>query len=305
MSTVLITGGTGMVGKALTIALKERGYDVIILTRNLPASASSKQIRYAHWDIYKQTIDEWAIKEADYIIHLAGASLAEKKWSKKRKEEIVSSRVESGKLIVKSLKNIPNKVKAVLSASASGWYGSDSDIRNKAFTETDPAANDFLGQTCKKWEAAIAPVANLNIRLVTLRIGIVLSKEGGALTEFKKPLKFGIASILGSGEQYLSWIHIDDLVRVFLFMIDNESISGIFNAVSPNPVTNKQLILELASADRGKRYIPVHVPSFLLKIILGEMSVEILKSFTVSADKISQAGFIFQYPAIKSALNQF
>ena len=304
MSTVLITGGTGMVGKALTIALKERGYDVIILTRNLPSLTNSKQIRYAQWDIYKQTIDEWAIKEADYIIHLAGASLAEKRWSSNRKKEIVNSRVESGRLIVESLKTIPNKVKAVLCASATGWYGSDAESNQKEFTEADPAAEDFLGQTCKQWEAAIAPVIELNIRLVTLRIGIVLSNDGGALKEFKKPLNFGIATILGSGDQILSWIHIDDLVRIFLFMMDNENLSGVYNAVSPNPITNKQLILEIAKNERGRNFIPIHVPEFALKIRLGEMSTELLKSFTVSAEKISGAGFIFQYPTIKAALQQ-
>lgn len=305
-STILITGGTGLIGKAITTALLERGFQVIILTRNPEIQKSNHtQLIYKSWNVEKQEIEKAAISKADYIIHLAGASIAEKRWTTERKEEIVNSRVDSGKLIVESLKSIPNKIKAVISASAIGWYGNDTQKNSGGFKESDPAANNFFGSTCKKWEAAIEPVEDLNIRLVKLRIGIVLSNDGGAFLEFKKPLKFGLATILGSGNQVISWIHIDDLVRMFLFMLDSDHISGTFNAVSPNPVSNKKLILEIAKSERGKRFIPIHVPSLVLKISLGELSSEILKSVTVSAEKIIQSGFIFQYPEIKSAMKQF
>jgi len=304
-STILITGGTGMIGKALTEALLQRGFKVIILTRKPGEQKSSNtQLTYAGWNVAEKTIDQEAFTKADYIIHLAGASVAEKRWSKKRKEEIVSSRVESGKLIVESLKTISNKVKAVISASGIGCYGPDIVTNVNPFEEDDPFYNDFLGNTCKQWEEAIEPVSFLGKRLVKLRIGIVLSNEGGAMKEFKKPLKFGLATILGNGKQIISWIHIDDLIRMFLYAIDTETLSGVFNAAAPNPVTNKKLILQLAEKERGKFFIPVHVPSFVLKLMLGEMSVEILKSTTVNAEKIQQAGFIFQYPSIDTAISQ-
>ncbi|HMK17284.1 MAG TPA: TIGR01777 family oxidoreductase [Chitinophagaceae bacterium] len=305
METVLITGGTGMIGKALTQALIERGFNVIILTRHINDQQKTKndKLSYAIWDVEKQTIDKNAFAKADYIIHLAGASVAEKRWTKKRKQEIVSSRVDSGKLIADSLKNLPNKVKTVVSATAIGWYGPDKND-GKKFTEDDPSSIDFLGQTCKQWEAAIEPASFLGKRLVKLRIGIVLSNEGGAYVEFKKPLKFRVATILGNGKQIVSWIHIDDLIRAIFFAMENEKMEGVYNAVAPHPVSNKELVLEIARRERGKSFIPVHVPTFALKIRLGEMSVEVLKSATVSSEKIQQAGFIFQYPDLQSAISQ-
>jgi uncharacterized protein (TIGR01777 family) len=304
MEAVLITGGTGMIGKALTQALIERGFNVIILTRHISNEQKTKndKLSYAIWDVEKQTIDRDAFAKADYIIHLAGASVAEKRWTKKRKQEIVSSRVDSGKLIVDSLKNLPNKIKTVISATAIGWYGPDKN-GGKKFTENDPSAYDFLGQTCKQWETAIEPVSFLGKRLVKLRIGIVLSNDGGAYVEFKKPLKFRFATILGNGKQIVSWIHVDDIVRAILFAMENERMEGVYNAVAPNPSSNKEVVLEIARK-RAKTFIPVHVPTFALKIRLGEMSIEVLKSATVSSEKIQQAGFIFQYPNLESAISQ-
>src|SRR6187401_432188 len=275
METVLITGGTGMIGKALTQALIERGFNVTILTRSLndKQKTGNDKLSYAVWDVEKQTIDRNAFAKADYIIHLAGASVAEKRWTKKRKQEIVSSRVDSGKLIADSLKNLPNKIKTVISATAIGWYGPDKND-GKKFREDDPSSNDFLGQTCKQWEGAIEPASFLGKRLVKLRIGIVLSNEGGAYVEFKKPLKFGFATILGNGKQIVSWIHIDDLIRAILFAMENERMEGVCNAVAPHPVSNKELVLKIARKERGRSYFPVHVPTFALKIRLGEMSIE-------------------------------
>ncbi|HYM93975.1 MAG TPA: TIGR01777 family oxidoreductase, partial [Chitinophagaceae bacterium] len=265
MATILIAGGTGLIGKALTKALLEKNYDVIVLTRNaskagrlkVQGTSESNRLLHAEWNVEKQTMDIDAISNADYIVHLAGANLGEKRWTKKRKREIVSSRVDSGKLIVESLKNIPNQVKAVISASAIGWYGPDRE-NNPGFKETDASFTDFLGQTCKAWEESIKPVIQSGKRLVKLRTGIVLSKEGGALKEFIKPLKFGLATILGNGKQIISWIHIDDLVRIYIMAIENEKLSGVYNAVTPQSVTNKEFILKLARELRGKYFIPIY-----------------------------------------------
>jgi uncharacterized protein (TIGR01777 family) len=304
MPTVLITGGSGLVGKALSKLLVERNYEVIIVGRKLPKQKSnSENISFATWDMENQTIDEDAIKRADYIVHLAGAGVADKRWSEKRKKEIVESRTKSSALIVKSLKEIPNKIKAVVSASAIGWYGPDLSIPNpKPFVETDDADNSFLGETCRLWEESIEPLTVMGKRLVKLRTGIVLSNEGGALAEFKKPVKLGVAGILGNGRQVVSWIHIDDLCRMYADAIASENLRGVYNAVAPNPVDNKTLTLELAKQMKGKFFVSMHVPTFILKIMLGELSIEVLKSATVSATKIRNAGFQFLFPTIESAL---
>ncbi len=303
METVLITGGTGMIGNALTQALIERGYHVIVLTRNPSDKQKTKndKLSFAEWNIEKQTLDKEAFAKADHIIHLAGANFADKRWTNKRKQEIVNSRVDSAKLIIESLKTISNKVKVVISASGISWYGDDKAA--KPFTENDPVANDFMAQTCKQWEAAIEPASFLGKRLIKLRIGPVLSTEGGAYVEFKNPIKFGVAGIIGNGKQIFSWVHIDDLVRTILFAMENEQMEGVYNVVSPEPATNKDLILEIAKSTK-KFFIPIHAPAFALKIVFGELIGEILKSTTVSSEKLQQAGFIFQYPDIRSAILQ-
>ncbi len=294
-----------MIGKAITKALLEKNYKVIILSR----SSDNKQehggnVSYALWNVENQTISEEAIGKADYIIHLAGEGIADKRWSEKRKQQIRDSRVKGGELLSKALRDMPNKVKAVVSASAIGWYGEDPVVPNpNPFTETATADNGFLGQTCLEWEKSIDPVAELGKRVVKYRTGIVLSNSGGALREFEKPVRFGVAAILGSGKQVISWIHIDDLVRLYITAIESDDMRGVFNAVAPRPVSNKELTLQLAQTKKGKFFIPLYVPSFVLKTVLGEMSVEVLKSATVSCDKIHYTGFTFLFPSIDAALD--
>lgn len=303
MATILITGGTGLIGKALSASLAEKGHKVIILTRDPSKHRSQQNISYASWDINRQTIDKDAVSSADHIIHLAGAGVAEKRWTEARKKEIIDSRIKSSELLIKALKENANHVQSVISASAIGWYGPDPQIPNlRPFTEEDAPAPDFLGDTCLKWEKSIEPVTSLGKRLVILRTGIVLSKEGGALAEFKKPVKFGVAAILGSGNQVISWIHIDDLVRMYIKCLDEEKMQGVFNAVAPKPVSNSELTTKLAKEVKGKFYIPLHVPVFVLKMMLGEMSIEVLKSATVSSVKMHLADFTFLYPTIEAAL---
>lgn len=302
MQTVLITGGTGMVGTSLTELLLSKGYQVIILTRK-PQASNVPNLTYAVWDIAKGYIDPLAIGKADTIVHLAGAGVADKRWSKKRKQEIVDSRVMSGALIVKYLTEIPHQVKAVVAASAIGWYGPDTaQSLQHGFVETDPVDGAFLGDTCKRWEESVKPLETLGIKLISLRIGIVLNKQGGALAEFIKPAQFGLATIFGTGSQMVSWIHYKDLCKMILFGIESASLKGIYNAVSPDPISNKDLIIAITKKLRGF-YLPIPVPAFVLKIMLGEMSIEILKSAKVSSNKIQEADFNFDYPTLDSALN--
>jgi len=283
--------------------LVSKGYHVIILSRHTK-KATEPNISYAVWNIEKNEIDASAITKADHIIHLAGAGVADKRWTKERKREIAESRTLSSALIVKALQEIPNNISTVVSASAIGWYGADTkESRQHGFKEDAPPDRHFLGETCRLWEASIEPVKQTGKRLVKLRIGIVLSRDGGALKEFSKPIKFGIAAIPGNGEQVISWIHIDDLCRIFIHAIEQSQVNGVYNAVAPAPVTNKELTLTLAKEMRGKTFLPMHVPSFILKTVLGEMSIEVLKSTTVSSEKIKQTGFSFLYPTIAAALH--
>lgn len=301
MATVLIAGGTGLVGSFLTRLLLAEGYGVIILTRDPAKGKPEPGLSYASWDPARGEVDEQAIRSADHIINLAGAGVADKRWSAARKKEILDSRVNSGRTLSNAIVAAGHRPKSFLQASAIGWYGPDSQIPNPhPFLETAPADSHFLGATCKQWEESIAAIP-AEVRTCIFRIGIVLSAKGGAALEFIKPLRFGVAAVLGPGSQVVSWIHIEDLCRMFLYAIRESSMRGIYNAVAPQPVNNRQLTLALARARNGKLYLPLPVPSFVLKIMLGEMSIEVLKSATVSAAKIEAAGFEFRYPVIEKA----
>ena len=301
MQTVLITGGTGMIGQALAKQFITNGYEVIILSRS-PKRSSRLHLSYAKWDIEKAEIDLEALAKANIIVHLAGEGVADKRWSEKRKQAIVDSRVNSGNLLVKALSENNHQLKTFIAASAIGWYGPDTAASlEHGFVETDAPDNSYLGNTCQLWEQSTAAVASMGIRLVTLRIGIVFNKKGGALAEFLKPAKFALAAILGNGKQIVSWIHQSDLCKMIQYAIETPAVQGVYNAVAPNPVTNKKLVITIAK-NTYPIYFPSFVPGFLLKIILGEMSIEVLKSAKVSAQKIQDAGFVFDYPNVEEAI---
>lgn len=305
METILITGVTGMIGSVLADCLLNEGFAVIGVSRD-PGKQVSRHpnLRYAGWDPQKGTIDEWAISEADHVINLAGASVAEGRWTIKRKQVILQSRVQSGQTLTQALAKVPNKVRTVLQASAIGWYGADPKRSGiQPFREDAPADGHFLGSTCQRWEESIAGVRDLGKRLVLFRIGIVLSNRGGAYREFLKPVKFGIAPVLGSGRQIYSWVHITDLCRMFLHAIRKVEVNGVYNAVAPQPVSNQELILAIARQRNSWRYLTIPVPSWVLKSMLGEMSIEVLKSTTVSGEKIVRSGFIFTHPEIQGAIS--
>ncbi len=301
MEQVLVAGGTGLIGSELSKMLVSKGYKVVVLSRK--PKAPENGIEYAAWNVEKGEIDEQAVANSEYIINLAGANIAEKRWTKKRKAEIQDSRSDAALLLSDTIRKYPEKVKAIISASAIGFYGADNKKNSVVpFEENDPPFLDFLGTTCSLWERSMETVSKANKRLVLLRTGIVLSAKGGAFKEFVKPLKFGLATIMGSGKQIVSWIHIEDICRMYIYAMENEDMHGPYNAVSPYIVSNKKLVLEIANQLRGKFYIPVHVPESVLETVLGEMSIEVLKSTSVSADKIRKHGFQFLYPTIGGAV---
>jgi len=301
MQNILITGGTGLVGNRLTEMLIAKGYTITILSRSKDLVSNNSSIKYAYWNIDEQYIDANAIATASAIINLAGAGVADKRWTPQRKKEIVDSRVNAGRLLVNALQKLPNNITTVVSASAIGWYAPQQNNGPK-YQENQPSNTDFLGETCKQWEQSVHPISLTKKRLVKLRIGIVLSKNGGALKEFLKPIKFGIAAILGSGKQQISWIHIDDLCRMFIAALENENLNGVYNAVAPEVTTNSKLTLCLAKKLRGSFFIPIYVPKFILKLVVGEMSVEVLKSSNISCQKIHDTGFQFLFPSVQNVV---
>ncbi len=300
MKTIGITGGTGFIGRHLTEHLIGKGYKVVIFSRSAK-NAGSEYVSYAHWDAEKGEIDKPALSRLDGLVHLAGASIAEKRLTEKRKKEIINSRVHSTGFLVAQLKEHAPGCKTLVSASAMGFYGPDRPGA-PPFTESAPPYDDFLGNTCRQWEAATMQAQDL-LRTVIIRIGIVLGKDGGAFPELSGPLSFGVMPILGGGKQVVSWIEVTDLARLFTFALENTAMSGVYNGVSPNPVSHRQLMYAIAK-ERGGLAIPVPVPAFVLKIALGEMSAEVLKSCTVSSDKTTASGFGFEHPEIAGALKK-
>jgi uncharacterized protein (TIGR01777 family) len=293
---VLITGGTGHIGARLTELLLARGYKVSHLSRR---QVSTPGVNTFHWDVIKGEIDTQCIDGVDVIIHLAGEGIADKRWTAQRKKAIIDSRTESIRLIYKLLRNGRHQVKTVISASAIGYYG---DRGNQIIDENSLPADDFLANCCMAWEAAVDEGKQMGLRVVKFRTGVVLDKEG-ALQKMARPIKWDLGSPLGSGRQWVSWIHVQDLIDMYLFAIGNEAIQGVYNAVTPNPVTNKQLTKAIAKQLRRPLWLP-NIPAFVLKLLLGEMSAIVLCSDKVSSQKIEHAGFKFKYPFIAGALKE-
>jgi len=292
---VLITGANGMLAKYMGKQLSLI-YSVRYLTRNV------KNENEYLWDLKNNYINPKGLIGVNYIIHLAGASIAEKRWSKKRKETILSSRIDSGRLILKKLKENKIKIDSFISASAIGYYGAITS--NNIFNEESPKGNDFLSNVCDKWEdtAQLFKSENIASRVSVVRCGIIFSKEGGALKALVKPIRCGIGSGIGKGNQYMPWIHIKDLCGIFKFIIENEHISGTFNAVSPEQITNIDLTKKIAKILKRKIILP-NIPSFIIKGLLGERALLLLEGSRVSPDKIIKNGFKFEYKKIEKALD--
>jgi uncharacterized protein (TIGR01777 family) len=296
MQRVLITGGSGLVGRHLTDMLTNKGYDVCWLGRT--PDTGSKIKKYT-WDISKGYIDPAALAETDYIIHLAGAGVADKAWTTARKQEILESRTHSTALLTQALREIPNRVKAVIAASAIGLYGLDTGDRLLA--ENAPTGQDFLARVVQAWEAETDLITKTGVRVVKIRIGIVFSSEGGALPKLVQPIRLYAGAPLGSGKQWMSWIHIDDLCRLFIWAMENQQASGAYNAVAPNPATN-EAVTKAVGKILHRPILPLNVPAFTIKLIFGEMGGIVLGGNKVSSNKVMQEGFVFQYPELEGAL---
>jgi uncharacterized protein (TIGR01777 family) len=296
--TLGITGGTGFVGKHVTQLLKEHGYHVVIFTRHPERYKKSDKLKYAYWNPEERKCDLRMMEQLSGVINLAGESIAGKRWTSKRKQQIVDSRVNGTEYLVSQLKQYAPRCNVLVSASATGYYGADRGVG--PFKEDAVPANDFLGQTCVSWEDA-AKNAETAMRTVTTRFGIVLGKEAGMYKELATPMNFGVAPILGNGKQVVSWIHVADLARILIKALEDEEMSGAYNAVAPQPATHKQIVKTIAH-EKGGLKIPLPLPAAGVKIALGEMSEEVLKSCTVSSEKIQAAGYHFHYQAIEQAV---
>lgn len=294
---VLISGGSGFIGKHLTQLLLDNGYAVSVLSRRRKKNTDS--VSYYKWDVSEYYIDEAAVLNADYIIHLAGEDIAEKRWTSKRKAEILGSRVQSIRLIYSVLKSTDKKVEAFISASGIGFYGA---VNGKEICkESMPPANDFLGITCQKWEAAVDFIGKLKIRTVKIRTGLVLGENGGFLKKITPLFQFKMGSALGSGEQYMPWIHIDDLCKIYLEAIENKNMKGPYNAAVNDDTTNAIFSKTLAKIYGYTIWLP-NVPAYLIKLVLGERAKLVLKGRRVSSKKIEKLGFQFQFTNLEEAL---
>jgi len=296
--TILLTGASGLVGTYLTDMLVKMGYSV----RHLGRSKKSGPIQSFVWDINKGYIEDGALVAVDTIIHLAGAGIADKPWTFKRKQEILESRTKSTALLFEVLGKTQHSVKRFISASAIGYYGFA--LGDGVFTEESDSGEGFLADVVKQWEHEVDKIQSLNIRTVKIRIGIVLSAEGGALKEIAQPVRWGVGAPLGTGKQFMSWIHIEDLCRMFIHAVENESMHGAYNAVTPTPATNRELTRGIAKALKRPLLLPP-VPGFVLKIMLGEMADLVLYGSKISSEKIQQTGFTYTYADLDKAIASF
>lgn len=292
MKKILITGGTGMIGRALEHRLKEAHFQVHILSR-FPSASNE-----FYWNYKTGEIDENAFEGVDAIIHLAGANIGSKRWSRKRKKVIIDSRTETTELLMKKLSGHSHQVKKVIAASAIGYYGMKT--LDKVFKEEDEAGTDFSGQVCDAWEKAADQFAEINIPVTKLRIGVVLADQGGAWLKLKNIARYNLAAPLGNGSQWIPWIHLDDLVELFIFSLKNDAMNGVYNAVADEHIRQQQFMKSMAKK-MNRLFIPIPVPAIILKWAMGEMAAMILYGSRISNQKIKDAGFVFKYSSLEKA----
>ena len=294
---ILITGATGLVGKKIVTLLLQKGIAVNYLTTSKSKIQNQDNYHGLYWNPQQGIIDENCFLNVDVIVHLAGANIS-KRWTNAYKQELVESRVLSSNLIFKTLKDNPNQVKQIISASGIAIYpNSDTTIYTEESLEKE---DSFLGNLVVKWEQSVDKFNMLNIKVCKIRTGIVLSKKGGALTEMLKPVKLGMGSAYGNGKQIMSWIHIDDLVGIYFIAIQN-SLEGVYNAVATNPISNKELIHTIAKILHKPLFLTA-IPKFVFKLLLGEMHQLLFTNQKISNQKIVNAGYIFKYNFVDKAL---
>lgn len=294
--TVLISGGSGLIGRRLGELLMAEGYHVRILTRKKKPSIALEQ---AEWNPETNFLEKDALLGIDFIINLSGTGIADKRWTEKRKKEIIDSRVKPVKTLIHHLKNSTHQVKAFINASAIGIYPKNT---SQVMTEESLPGDDFLSLSVVQWENALMQAElPVNIRKIILRFGAVLSLKGGALPQILMPLRFRIAACLGSGKQTVSWVHLDDVCYALVHLLRHQQLSGVYNVTAPLPVTFKALTDEIRRA-KNQWSIKVSVPAFILKLMLGERACLVLDSVRVSSALLKSTGFSFRFPAIAPAL---
>jgi uncharacterized protein len=296
---VLITGATGLVGKELAMLLLKNGIHVNYLTTSEDKVQNEVQFKGFYWNPEKGIIDDDCLEDVGTIIHLAGAPIS-KRWTKEYKQEILESRILSTNVLNSLLKNRPHGVRHFISASAIGIYPHSYD---KVYSEDETAVDhSFLGKVVEKWEDAAHQIERLGIKLTLVRTGLVLSGAGGALPEMAAPIKLGVGSAFGSGRQMQSWIHIEDLVNIYYFIL-TEGLEGVYNAVAPYPVSNNTLMKSIAKV-LNKPYFMPRIPRFVMSAMLGEMHTLLFSSQNVSAKKILNEGYHFRYLSLDKALKE-
>ena len=295
MKNVLITGGSGMIGERLTDLLLQRGYHVSHLGRK---KSVGKVTTYL-WDIERNYIDPEALRDVDAIVHLAGVNIGEKRWTRKRKKQILDSRIDTARLLYNELKKQKHSVESIICAAGSSYYGLDNG--GKLAKEDDKSGDDFLAVVCQLWERELDKFRELGLRVVKLRAAIVLSPKGGALKKMKRPIELFVGAVLASGSQLMTWIHIDDHCGIIIKSLEDGSMEGAYNSVAPNPVTNEQFTKEMASVLHRPIVLP-HAPAFILRVVFGEMAVLVLYGIRLSPEKIIRAGYTFRFTNLREAL---
>jgi uncharacterized protein (TIGR01777 family) len=296
MQRVVISGGTGLVGRHLSSMLSGDNFDVVHLSHR---TGKKTNYRTYFWDPGRGFCDNEAFHEGDAIIHLAGANIGSRRWTKDRRREIVESRTKTAKLLYDSSVRAGFKPSVFVTASATGIYGSSGT--EKIFEEADPPSGDFLGETCRLWETASEPFKAAGVRVVIIRTAPVLAPSGSVLSKMTAPVKAGLIVRVAPGNQYFPWIHINDLCSVYLKAVRDTAMSGPYNASAPDHITYDMLMSEVARQKQLPLFLP-HVPVWLLRLILGEMSVVLTAGSRISSRRLEDAGFSFRYPDIKSAL---